>query len=216
MQQWIAHFAAHYGALIYPVILVWTFLEGETVVLATGALISGGLIEVPLWGLILCAFVGSAAGDQTWYFVGRKFGQPMLARRPRLRSRMEPVLALLDRNRHLYILVFRFIYGLRSVSPFIIGFCGIAPRTFVPLNLVAALIWSTLFTCGGFFIGIVLDLYLDAGAAIVIGVAVGVPVGIWAVSLRRKWLKRQLLRRTQPVMHAIAEPEAQGAQPPAQ
>ena len=186
MHQWIINFAANQGDLLYPLILLWTFFEGETVVLVTGALISGGLIQIPAWSLILCAFIGSAAGDQTWYYVGRKYGNPILERKPRLRENMHSILNILSRKKRLFILTFRFIYGLRSVSPFVIGFAGISPKTFVPLNLVAALIWATLFTAGGSFFGFLFEKYMGWTSVVVIGVVVGVPLGLWFLSRRRK------------------------------
>ena len=99
LEQWIVDFANNYGPLIYLVILVWTFLEGETVVLITGALISGGAVHLSVWLLALFAFLGSFGGDQAWFYIGRTYGTPLLKRWPTMASKVELAFTLLRRRK---------------------------------------------------------------------------------------------------------------------
>ena len=191
LEHWIVEFANHHGPLVYLVILVWTFLEGETIVLITGALISGGDVQLSVWLLAISAFLGSFGGDQAWYFIGRKYGTPLLARWPTMASKIECAFALLRRYENLFILSFRFIYGLRNISPFIIGMSGISRAKFVLLNFIAAVVWANAFAWGGYTIGKILETYLGGSSQLILAVAVVAVVvmtGVNAWRQRRKVL----------------------------
>jgi len=172
LEQWIVDFANNYGPLIYLVILVWTFLEGETVVLVTGALISGGSVHLSVWLLALFAFLGSFGGDQAWFYIGRTYGTPLLKRWPTMARKVEFAFTLLRRQENLFILSFRFIYGLRNISPFIIGMTGVSRVKFVVLNMLAAGVWANTFAWGGYTLGKVLETYLGESSQAVLAVLV--------------------------------------------
>src|SRR5580698_4307007 len=104
----VLELAKHYGPLFYPITVVWTFLEGETFVIFAGYAAS-----LPL--LIVSAWIGSFAGDQLWFFLGRRYGQHLLHRYPRWLPGVEIALGLARRYNTIFILSFRFIYGIRNV-----------------------------------------------------------------------------------------------------
>jgi membrane protein DedA with SNARE-associated domain len=201
LEQWIVDFANSYGPLIYLVILVWTFLEGETVVLLTGALISGGAVHLSVWLLALFAFLGSFGGDQSWYYIGRTYGTPLLKRWPTMANKVEWAFSLLRKQETIFILGFRFIYGLRNVSPFIIGMTGVPRIKFVLLNFIAAAVWANTFAWGGYSLGKVLEIYLGESSQIVL--AAIVIVGVCATLVN--WVRR---RRKIIAAEALAEQES--------
>ena len=60
-----------WGAFAYLVAAVWAFFEGETFVIvaaATGR--TTGYIDP--WLLMMSVWIGSFAGDQTWFYLGRR------------------------------------------------------------------------------------------------------------------------------------------------
>ncbi|MBF0461187.1 MAG: DedA family protein [Magnetococcales bacterium] len=180
MEQFVGTFIAEHHYLIYPLVLVWTFFEGETIVIIVSAMAatSASFLYLPL--LALCATVGTMAGDQLFYYLGRFYGTPFLATRPHLAAKAERGFELLRRGEVLFILSYRFVYGVRNVSPFVIGVSGIRPLRFFILNLVAATVWATTFTLGGYFLGKVLDQWLEEHKVhAVIGIVV-VIVSIYA------------------------------------
>ena len=179
MDQWVVNFANHYGALAYLAILLWTFLEGETVVLIAAASISGGIVDLDIWLLLLASFCGSFAGDQLWFWVGRRYGVPLLARWPTLEGKADGVFRLLDRYNDLFILTFRFIYGLRNISPFAIGMTQVAGKRFFALNLIAALVWANSFVWGGYFLGRALEHTLGQASQVGLGVVVVILFAAW-------------------------------------
>jgi len=193
LEQWITEVANNYGPLVYLVILVWTFLEGETVVLITGALISGGNVNLHVWTLVLAAFLGSFGGDQAWFYIGRKYGTPLLARWPNMSKRVEWAFRLLRKEETIFILTFRFIYGLRNISPFVIGMAGVSRVKFLLLNLLAAAIWANTFAWGGYTMGKVLETYLGESSRLILGILVLVVICVTVVNKIRQRFRTQPL-----------------------
>ncbi len=139
---------SHYG---YAALVAGTFLEGETILIAAGFAAHGGSLKLQ-W-VMLAAFAGSLAGDQFYFFVGRMKGKAFLHRRPAWESKVERVLKLFDRHRTLVVLGFRFMYGLRTVTPFAFGLTGISATRFFVLNLIGAFVWSVVVALVGYLFG---------------------------------------------------------------
>lgn len=148
----LEHLVSQYG---YLAVLVGTFLEGETILILAGLASHRGYLDLPL--VILCAFAGTLAGDQLYYYIGRSKGTQYLASKPSLQSRVAKVTGLLERHQTMMILGFRFLYGLRSVTPFVIGVSKITPGRFLLLNVIGAFIWSIVIGIGGYALGNALE-----------------------------------------------------------
>ena len=126
-------------------------LEGEFAVVAGGILARHG--SFPLAAAIIVSTLGSFTADQIWYFVGRYARNSQLVARVRTKRLFARALDLLERRPVPFILGFRFVYGMRSVSPVAIGVAGIPVRLFLPLNMIAALIWAPSFSWLGYRAG---------------------------------------------------------------
>lgn len=142
----------------YLAVLVGTFFEGETI-LALGG-IAAHERYLHLGFVIAAGFLGSFAGDQLWFHLGRTHGRRWLSARPGLSARLNRVCHLLDRNPTLFILGFRFIYGVRNIAPVAIALSSVTYRRFVALNIVAAAIWASAVGVGGYWFGDAIDLFL--------------------------------------------------------
>jgi membrane protein DedA with SNARE-associated domain len=142
----VEHFILEHGAWTYLITFVWTFFEGETFVLLAGVAAAQGILYAPF--LVIAAWLGSFAGDQCYFWLGRHFGQRLMERRPKWRPPVDAALRWLKRLDTIFILTFRFIYGVRNFSSFALGMSQIDWRRFMALNLTAALLWA------GTFIGI--------------------------------------------------------------
>jgi membrane protein DedA with SNARE-associated domain len=142
----------------YLAVLVGTFLEGETVLVLGGFAAHRGYLALP-W-VIMAAFLGTLCGDQLFFFLGRRHSQTVLARRPSWKARAERAQRLLGRFRTPLILVFRFMYGLRTVIPFAIGMSTVPTRQFIFLNIIGALVWAALIGTGGYLFGNALEIIL--------------------------------------------------------
>jgi membrane protein DedA with SNARE-associated domain len=142
----------------YPAVLFGTFLEGETILVLGGLAAHRGYLDLRL--VILAAFIGSTAGDQLFYFLGRTRHEALLAKRPGWQARINKVEALIENYRLPLLLGFRFVYGLRTITPFTLGMAGITPRIFIPLNILGALIWAVVIGVAGYYFGDLLEVVL--------------------------------------------------------
>lgn len=147
----IQRFIIEHGTWSYLVTFAWTFFEGETFVLIAGFAAAQGYVSAPL--LFIAAWLGSFAGDQCYFWIGRHFGLRLVARHPAWRARVDGALGWLKRYDTGFILSFRFIYGVRNFSSFALGISGIAWRRFLTLNFIAAGLWAAVFVSAGYLCG---------------------------------------------------------------
>lgn len=126
-------------------------IEGETAVAAGGLLANQGLL--PLAGVMAAAAAGSAMTDWLFFALGRRFRDHPRVDRIRRRPAFARALALLERHPTKFVFAFRFLYGLRTVSPIAIGTSQIPARRFVLLNAAAAILWAVLVSSFGYLFG---------------------------------------------------------------
>ncbi|MFE8069861.1 DedA family protein [Marinobacteraceae bacterium S3BR75-40.1] len=146
---------ATYG---YAAVGIGTFLEGETILVLAAFAASRGYLELP-W-VIVWAFLGTFFGDQLYFHIGRSKGQQFLQKRPSWQARSGKVFAWLERHPIGLILGFRFLYGLRTVTPFIIGASRVSTAQFLVLNLIGSVVWAIVFGVLGYVFGYTLELLL--------------------------------------------------------
>ena len=135
----------------YPILVVGTFFEGETILLLGGVSAHMGYLSIG-W-VITCGFVGTLLGDQLYFYLGRRHGTAFLARRADWQSRSQRVHRAMERYPILLILGFRFLYGLRTVTPFLLGTSKVSYFVFTTLNLIGAGLWALAIGLSGFYFG---------------------------------------------------------------
>jgi len=175
----LAPWVAAYG---YPAALVGALFEGETVLVLAGLFAHRGVLNLPL--LVVLGALGGSTGDIAYFALGRRFGATLLERHPRFEPAAARVHALIERFPNLAVIGIRFLYGLRTVGPAIIGASAIAWPRFLLLNAFGALAWSACWVGAGYVLGeaaqrllgnvmrIERDLFLAAAALAVIATIV--------------------------------------------
>jgi membrane protein DedA with SNARE-associated domain len=190
----VAEFWAQWGALAYLAAAAWAFFEGETFVLVAAAAGAATGVVDP-WILMGSVWIGSFAGDQTWFTLGRRYGPAALRRFPSAEAKVARAAGLLERHGALFVLSFRFLYGIRNVASAACGIAGMEHRRFAALNFIAAGIWAGSFVAAGWFLCALLGperlLWCLGGAAVLI---VGVCIA------------RHLLRGRRPVAREVPSP----------
>lgn len=173
----------------YLALLVGTFLEGETIVIIAGFLAQQDLLSPPL--IALCAFCGSVTSDQLMFILGRWKGMAIIHRFHKLEKKIGKAAQLLARYETPLILGFRFIYGVRNVTPILMGMSGVNHVKFLMLNVIGAALWATSFTAAGYFFGHAVTAFLEAvphaGRYILGGVVLAVAcVWLWHRAKKKK------------------------------
>ncbi|MBI1775251.1 MAG: DedA family protein [Proteobacteria bacterium] len=149
----------------YLAIFVTTFFEGETIQIFAGWAAHKGLLSFPL--VVLAGFTGTLVGDQLYYWLGRRFGRPLMHRFPWLEQRSEPALG-----------------------------AGIGVLRYTVLNTVAAAIWATSFCTVGYFFGKAIGRMVEHYGMTVVLPSVVAIIALSCVAHRlRHWLapRRQAL-----------------------
>jgi len=147
----LQEFLHNYG---YLALFIGTFFEGETIVVLAGFLSFGGYLNLKI--VMLVAFCGSFAGDQLWYYLGRSKGRQIIKKRPKWKVMCNKALKYLRKNPDLWVLTFRFVYGIRTVMPVAIGLSGYSPLRYFILNGIGAIVWSIVLSLASYYFGNVL------------------------------------------------------------
>lgn len=172
----------------YPAVLLGTFLEGEMSLLLAAYLALRGYLSIEL--VVLFACCGTYASDQLWYFLGRRHGRRILARRPHWQGLGDKALLLLRRHPDLWVLGFRFIYGMRTVMPLAIGLSGYSWRRYLLLDAIGVAIWASGLGLAAYHLGAALETILGdfrRYQLYVFGALLLIALGFWL---------RQRLRRS--------------------
>jgi membrane protein DedA with SNARE-associated domain len=172
--------------LAYLAAALWAFFEGETFVLvAAAAGAATGVIDP--WILMVSVWLGSFCGDQTWFTLGKKFGPSALRRFPRAEVQVARASQLLERYGALFVLSFRFLYGIRNVASAACGIAGMDHKRFAFLNFIAAGLWAGSFVAAGWFLGALL------GPKNLLWGLAGLAVTIVSIILVRRYLRNRRL-----------------------
>jgi membrane protein DedA with SNARE-associated domain len=177
-------FVTIYG---YPALLAGSLMEGETVVLLAGFLAHGGHLSLPF--VMLTAFAGAFIADQVFFQVGKRKGKAFLESRPKWEPKVDRIRRFLVRYQVMAILAYRFIYGMRTITPVVIGASGFSTPRFVGLNLCSTALWAVTISSAGYFFGHIFEQLLQDlrryEMAIIAAIA-AVAVTIWLIRHRRK------------------------------
>lgn len=143
----LSHLIANYG---YFAIAVGCFFEGEaSILLGMLAAHNGLLADDYVW---LSAVIGTLLGDNLWFHFGRIFGRPALACRPKWQARATRVEIMLQRYGPVVMIGFRFLYALRSITPFALGSIGVSSWRFLFYDFIGTLIWATTVTVVAYYL----------------------------------------------------------------
>jgi undecaprenyl-diphosphatase len=188
------------GVWTYLLVAVLAFLEsgagigliipGETALIVGGVVAGQGQIDIVL--LIAIAWVASVAGDLVSFWLGHRLGREFLVKHgPKIQideHRLEQVEGFYDRHGGKAVFLGRFVGLVRAVSPFVAGSSGMPLRRFVPYDVLAAGIITTVYALIGFVFWRSLDKVLSIarqGALALATVIVVVVVIVVAV----RWLR---------------------------
>lgn len=137
----MAEFWIEWGLLAYFGAAAWAFFEGETfVLLAAAAGQATGMVDP--WLLMVAVWLGSYAGDQVWFVLGRRYGIRLVRRFPGAEKRLGAAVSFVEQYGNLFVLSFRFVYGIRNVASAACGMAGMGRVRFAVLNFIAAGLWA--------------------------------------------------------------------------
>jgi membrane protein DedA with SNARE-associated domain len=139
---------AKYGLLA---VFLGAGIEGETMVILGGVFPHRQLMSY--WAAAGAAAAGSFLADQAFFLIGRYARHYPRVQKALEKPAFQRAKGLFERHPAGFIFAFRFIYGLRTISPIAIGMSDVSAIKFILINAAAALIWGALFTAIGYLFG---------------------------------------------------------------
>ena len=135
----------------YWVLALGCLLEGETLLVLAGFAAHRGLLDP--FAVVAIAAVAGFAGDQIFFWFGRRHGAALIARWPALARQAARVQRLVEHWHEALIVGVRFAYGLRIAGPVLIGTSAVSAWRFAAFNALGALLWAIAVAAVGWVFG---------------------------------------------------------------
>ena len=110
-----------------------------------------------------------------------------LDKHPSWKIKSDRIWKLIQQHQNLVILLFRFVYGVRSITPFLIGVSDVSSFKFLVLNAVGAITWAIALTSLGYVFGHAAELLIDdikKYEFIIMGFIILVGLVVWMLESR--------------------------------
>ena len=173
----------------YVAVFLGCFVEGETVLVLGGFAAHLGYLSLP--AVIGTAAVAGFVGDQVLFWIGRRYGDRVFTRFPKLASLRPRARHLLDRYGAWAAFGLRFMVGMRLAGAISIGAAGFPLRRFLPANAAGAIVWAVAIGTAGYVFGQAFTLFLERArhyelAAFAVVAAIAAGAVYWMRRRRRK------------------------------
>lgn len=130
-------------------------LPGETALLVAGGLAGAGQLWLP--GVILAAAAGAILGDTAGYWIGRRYGVPLLRRHGRLfrfdEARLEKAQVFFAKHGDKTVFLGRFVPVGRILSAVLAGVSHMRYPSFLFWNATGGIVWATIMGALGYLFG---------------------------------------------------------------
>ncbi|HEX9036580.1 MAG TPA: DedA family protein [Ktedonobacterales bacterium] len=130
-------------------------VPGETTLLVAGALAGAGQLWLP--GVMLAAAAGAVLGDTAGYWIGRRYGLPLLRRHGRLfrfnEVRLEQAQQFFARHGDKTVFLGRFVPVGRIFSALLAGVSHMEYRRFLLWNATGGIVWAVVMGGLGYLFG---------------------------------------------------------------
>ena len=174
-------------AVLFMVIFVETglvvmpFLPGDSLLFAAGSLAALGSLNV--WALFALLALAAIVGDTVNYWIGHYFGPRVFSTNSRFlkREHLDRTHAFYEKHGGKTIFLARFIPIIRTFAPFVAGVGRMSYGYFITYNVVGGLVWTALFTFGGYFFGNLPFVKNNFSLVIMAIVVISVLPAVWEV-----------------------------------
>ncbi|MGE5617579.1 MAG: DedA family protein [Candidatus Woesearchaeota archaeon] len=164
---------------------------GETALVLAAVLASQGKLQI--WLVIVIGVASAIAGDNLGYFLGRRYGRALLARRgPLWQHRLRAIRSgdrFFERHGPKAVFLARWIALIRFAAAWLAGINRMPFRQFFFWNALGGISWGITYGLVGYFAGEagagVLARFGIAGAVVLALLLVGIPV-LSAIRRRRR------------------------------
>ncbi|WP_395660211.1 DedA family protein, partial [Aestuariivirga sp.] len=134
-------------------LIIGLFVPSTAVLVGAGVLIGTG--HLSFWPVIIVTTLGAIVGDQLSYWAGRFFGESLktmwpLNHYPQLVAKGED---FVREHGGKSVAIGRFVPGVKSVVPGVVGMLGMNQAFFLFVNVTSAVVWAFVHVLPGVLIG---------------------------------------------------------------
>lgn len=136
----------------YIIVFLGALIEGEIIILISSFYAAKGILNIYIiFSIVVCC---SILIDQISFYIGYKYKNYIQNKiLSRFKKTSQKAIKLAENYIIFYTLIFRFIPGIRTISPFIIGYVRFNRLYFAILNIIAAITWASIICTGGYLLG---------------------------------------------------------------
>jgi membrane-associated protein len=165
LQDHLFDLTTQYGAWFYAILfgiifaetglVVMPFLPGDSLVFAVGAVAANPKSGLNVWVAALVMVSAALLGDMVNYWVGRKLGQLLPKKFPRLvrQQYIDKTRGFFEKYGPKTIIIARFVPVVRTFTPFVAGMGAMPFPRFMAYSAAGALLWIGLILPCGWFLG---------------------------------------------------------------
>ena len=136
-------------------LVVTPFLPGDSLIFAAGSLVAleGSTLHIGVLWVILA--VAAVLGDTVNYEIGKFIGPKAFSSNSRFLKKeyLDRTHAFYEKHGGITIFLARFIPIIRTFAPFVAGIGKMSYWHFISYNFFGGVLWTALFTFGGYFFG---------------------------------------------------------------
>lgn len=150
-------------AFVENIFILGSVVPGETIQIAAGFVSNSGVLNP--FGVWAFAFLGSFAGGNLSYFVGRRGGRPLIERTMRRfhidEERLVAAEVYFDKHGRPTVFLARWVAGFKNLAPAIAGMSKMPLGWFELYSFLGALVYTSALVAGGYFFGEYLPVVVD-------------------------------------------------------
>ena len=139
METIFLHYTESWSLLVYVLIFLGMFIEGDVILFLSFYLAHEG--DLNLFGVIIICIIGILLGDMCWY----KFGIYPEKWFPFLKKRVEKISAILDdqlqKNLFRTVLISKFTYNLHHITLMRVGALRVPFKKYLKTDILSSIIW---------------------------------------------------------------------------
>lgn len=148
MEDLFLEWLKEYG---YVVLFVWSILEGELGLIMAGIMSHTGDMFLPI--ALLVGALGGFVGDQIYFYIGRFNKKYIHGQLHAHRRKFAIAHLLIKKYGWPIIFVQRYMIGMRTAIPMAIGLTKYSSKKFAFINLISALVWSSVTIIPAYYFG---------------------------------------------------------------
>jgi membrane-associated protein len=144
-----------YGTAVYLLLFAYCALKSGSLPLFAGYAAQTGALDVTT--VAAATFAGGYLGDEARFALARRYGHRLSTGRPRIARLIAQGTQLLDRYGLIYLLLYRYPKGMRTIGALPVGLTAMRWQSFTALNAASAALWTVLLVGAGFVFGQTLE-----------------------------------------------------------